>query len=571
MTKKLTISGSVQVSNDLYLNDIKIDEYIRKHHLVYSFPCRVKGQQGYLYEIEYAGYSYEDALLWDFNKPNQPLSGGCSTFRVGNFIGRNFDWYFDKNVEFLVKSSNRGCHEVLGISAGLSITKEDMDKKRDLGDLYRIIPFYLVDGINDAGLVVSEHVVPHNPDFYLEEDKNMHNYGIEADDNSAQIPSLFLVRFILDHCKDLDEVFDYLKDKVITQAEKVIAGGYEVHFIVMAEVPCTKVGYEGVKSLIIEFRDSEVVILPCTDEDLYPVLTNFHITCPKTDSSSNREHIEYGPLTTESGKKRLSTPADAADGHYATIDNGIELMGQGLERYNILTDKIDSLEITNSKKPEYATMLTMTDIWYDKAYEGITSILDTEFTDGFTLTVDTPSEAYEDIKGRAKGAWERAIRQEHSSIQPWQTTHTSVYNIPERKLWVKTQNGAYQDVIEETPLVVVRSLEKIENKFVSPCFYDLQKAGETTCTCNFKGQHNEVYELCGGKYGFSDFVLTNDKTCFFKFSLGNEPSDVKSLDFPSEWHWLNAYTDAFVEGNTYSITLRRENNKYIAAISYEYT
>lgn len=304
----------------------------------------------------------------------------------------------------------------MGISAGLSITKEDMDKKRDLEDLYRIIPFYLVDGINDAGLVVSEHVVPHNPDFYLEEDKNMHNYGIEADDNSAQIPSLFLVRFILDHCKDLDEVIDYLKDKVITQAEKVIAGGYEVHFIVMAEVPCTKVGYEGVKSLIIEFRDSEVVILPCTDEDLYPVLTNFHITCPKTDSSSNREHIEYGPLTTESGKKRLSTPADVADGHYATIDNGIELMGQGLERYNILTDKIDSLEITNSKKPEYATMLTMTDIWYDKAYEGITSILDTEFTDGFTLTVDTPSEAYEDIKGRAKGAWESAIRQEHSSI-----------------------------------------------------------------------------------------------------------------------------------------------------------
>lgn len=70
MTKKLTISGSVQVSNDLYLNDIKIDEYIRKHHLVYSFPRRVKGQQGYLYEIAYSSYSYEDALLWDFNKPN---------------------------------------------------------------------------------------------------------------------------------------------------------------------------------------------------------------------------------------------------------------------------------------------------------------------------------------------------------------------------------------------------------------------------------------------------------------------------------------------------------------------
>lgn len=72
--------------------------------------------------------------------------------------------------------------------------------------MYKLVPFQLVDGINDAGLVINMNVVPrqdldneHYPDVELDRNTNKYIYPIGGQqDEKVRISIMMLPRFVLD-------------------------------------------------------------------------------------------------------------------------------------------------------------------------------------------------------------------------------------------------------------------------------------------------------------------------------------------------------------------------------------
>lgn len=105
--QELNIKGNLIVHGDI-------------RGVLHDKPRKLPGSLGYLYEVEYNDYDYSVAKSWKFDD-DLPMTG-CSTCRHGNLIGRNFDWYFDNNAEFIVRSSKPDCNMVLGVAGSLDIT-----------------------------------------------------------------------------------------------------------------------------------------------------------------------------------------------------------------------------------------------------------------------------------------------------------------------------------------------------------------------------------------------------------------------------------------------------------------
>lgn len=121
---------SLRFGNDNLLHvggeGIKIESKSSGRDEIRIKPCNISklkeidGTMGYLYDITYDSYSYDDAR--DISS-SFASGGACSTFRRGNYVARNFDWYFDNGVEFVVRSHNPGCREVIGVAANVGIKK----------------------------------------------------------------------------------------------------------------------------------------------------------------------------------------------------------------------------------------------------------------------------------------------------------------------------------------------------------------------------------------------------------------------------------------------------------------
>lgn len=83
-------------------------------------------------------------------RPSNIIAGSCSSFVKDGKLYRNFDWHYDEAPTFIVK-----CKGFTGIANGDKLVDSELNDDIALSQL----PYRIVDGYNDNGIMMSTHVL----------------------------------------------------------------------------------------------------------------------------------------------------------------------------------------------------------------------------------------------------------------------------------------------------------------------------------------------------------------------------------------------------------------------------
>lgn len=363
----------------------------------------------YLYETYYGDLAYDYAMNF-FKTKKVPVSAtSCSAMYKDGIYGRNLDWNLNHQAEFIVHTSHEnGRNATIGICSSLSGLNEDVVDTYEYSELYKIVPFMLVDGINEHGLTMNTNVVPANEKYNIGD-----NYIVNKLDNPRiEICSLMLIRYVLDNFATVTEAINYLKNFVtIYQPTTLLQTGYEQHFMIA----------DKNEVRIIEFIGGNII-------DIAPdkaIMANFHV-------SGTIYNEDYNVNTPYTGNVSM---------------NHITPHGAGLERHNILNtayNNVDSVETMGDamKQVYYTNAYKTTD---DKSSKFYTEFVGMETADKELLTVNSSVDAfdgvYNDIAARFKSYKDAGTIRDRGTF--WQTVHSVIYDINNLTMHLAIQEGDY--------------------------------------------------------------------------------------------------------------------------------
>lgn len=349
--------------------------------------------EDYLYEITYGNIDYKYAY-----EHFKPTLGGCSAIRNGNFLGRNFDWLYNNQVQFIVHTpttlNNR--YSVLGVSGIIpGVEKSNVDNEDiiiDDVDMFKLVPFYLLDGINECGVFCTHNIVP------LDNDTDPTLEITAKKEEKDRVNAFMLPRFILDKFSTAEKAIDYLINyTTIYFSDEVIEAGYQNHLLLG--------DYDS--TYVIEFINEEIVV---NNKQKY--ITNFNITGVQFDKYN---HIQYPPT-----------------------EFGMNKYGMGLERWDLITDMYP---VTNTMEGmrqtldlvKYSNGYTwdQDEFWYSEIVGMDDDTLE-------KITVDTDPQECTTALSEVMVNWDYKDRSEPNV---WITCHSSIYDISQKKLYIKNQEG----------------------------------------------------------------------------------------------------------------------------------
>lgn len=337
----------------------------------------------YLYEYYDTYTSYADPSDMSL------IPGGCSSFKMGDKMGRNLDWYYNDQVDFIINCSRPGCRKSMGIASHPKITKSSL-KAGEYIKYFEVLPWYTQDGINEDGLYASINVVPDDIPGGLTD------YTPDGYEDSIDV--LQIVRYILDYCTSVEDACDKLSRIQIRYNRAVAEKGYGIHAMVADKNSC----------VVLEVVNGELKIIESNKS------TNFWL---------------YGTtLNDESG--RVYTNADVPD-NLPTRDNGITPLGSGLERWNIIAgyDGADPRELLNMLAYTH-TYTNTSDIWYSELVYAPRNV-----------TVDTPVDS-EEMQYMLDVVHSQYESRSRDNPVTWHTTHSSVYDLKSLTLSIVSQEDS---------------------------------------------------------------------------------------------------------------------------------
>lgn len=383
----------------------------------------------YLYEVTYNDYSWDDVTEWMNSGIKNTNSGafGCSSVHNGNFYGRSFDFFFTDMCEFVIRTNKENGHYAsIGVAIGdCNLKKESVNRIQSGQNLTekdkldeKLIPFSLVDGINENGVVCNTNVVPAKDLIPHEGEEKYFTHGTNP--GKEDLFYQFMPRFILDNAISAKHAVELLKNRNITAMNK---NGKQCDYFGVS-----KMGYE-LHCMIADRNDTYIVEI--VDDNLHvlhsgaSIMTNYYLTNP--------------------------SPSGAGFERYSTLfDNYDE--GKTLEGMKNLIHRVKYSPCYNpnwqegATHPMWPTEFAGNDI-VDK--EGITQHLtfynaqewfDNNWNDKIANSLQT---AYDTVKD--KDDTKRATS--GGGAVPWISTHASVFDIESRTMHLVTQekevNGAY--------------------------------------------------------------------------------------------------------------------------------
>lgn len=371
-----------------------------------GYYSKIRKIKDYLYEVKYDSLDYDYAYEHFAEVPIP--DAGCSSIRKENIYGRNFDWYYDNKAEFMVHvmPSLEDQHASVGMAGGVFNEGEINPDKPD--ERFKLVPFAMYDGINDAGLTVNINVVP--------DSKNGKDVepAVEVRQN---LPAAMIVRYILDNFATAQGAAEYIRDYVrIYFQDSLKKSHYELHVMLA----------DDTSTWLIEFIDGHTVIKDISEK---PYITNFHIT----DVEFNEDGTVYSPETQD-------------EEHNAIITNNVMEDGAGLERYNMIVSAYDNIQTSGEPILGKINMLDMLlNLKYTNAYDtGGDHFWYTEFV-GNGRTVATSMEEYQAIFPAIDRIFADRNR---ATALTWQTTHSVVYDMSTKTATLVIQE---EPVDEEEP------------------------------------------------------------------------------------------------------------------------
>lgn len=347
--------------------------------------------EDYLYEMVYGNIDYEYA--YNYFKPAS--IGGCSSVRNGNWFGRNFDWLYDTSVQFIVHTpTTLNRLAVLGVSGNIpGVEQSNVDNPNiiiDGVDMFKLVPFYLLDGVNERHVFCSYNLTP------LDNETEPTIEVLAKKEEKSKVNVLMLVRFILDRFSSAEQAISYLRDyTTIFFPEELIESKHQVHFMLG----------DSDSTYILEFINGELKVIR------EKFITNFNL---------------FG-VTLGKNKEIIS---------------GVNELGSGLERWNIILENYKSSNtqqgmISLMEKLKYSNCYG-TPFWYTE----LTGLLD---DNGDVITINTPPELCSEAEAEAILNYESRDREDPKT---WITCHSSVYNIHELKLNISNQEENIRYIFE---------------------------------------------------------------------------------------------------------------------------
>ncbi|MCQ2739815.1 MAG: linear amide C-N hydrolase [bacterium] len=322
-----------------------------------------------LYSVKYETLDYEFAKQY-FKTHYVPV-GACSVVRKDNKIGRNLDWYYDNEVEFIVESeSGLGRYASKGFAGTISSLTKDEVAKGITGEIGKILPFRMLDGINEKGLMCNVNVVSSNTTRSLADTGT-----IPTEEQKDEICTSMIVRYILDNFSTAQEACDYIQ-KYVKVYPPIVDGNKTDLQVFVADKNTTKIlTFEGVNTYIL-------------DDEFHGVMTNFRLKDTMLDNTN----------------------------YYSRENSGIEDYGSGIERANLALNLLNSGTGIN---------LIMNTLYYTNAYaENATWY--TEFVGLRDTTIHSDDSIFQEIQANARQMFLDTTR-EKGDI--WHTTHSIIYDL----------------------------------------------------------------------------------------------------------------------------------------------
>lgn len=348
----------------------------------------------YLYDIYYSELDYDFAYEYFKNQEDPINEGGCSSIRNGNFLGRNFDWLYDNEAEFIVhvpKIGNR--YSSIGMAGGFTDLTDAFVQSGTESELYKVLPFHMYDGINSCGVCCSSNVTP------LDKGKNK---TIPTGTLNVELNAMMVIRYVLDNFSTAREAVNYIKEHISIYFSKSLHDmNHEAHFLIC----------DTSDTFLVEFINNQTIIIDNTKK----YMTNFYLS----DIILNDNGTVYTPETQD-------------EQHNAFDTNLITLQGCGLERYNIINEYYDK---ANTKKGIRNLLNKLT---YTKAYINTENIWYTEFVSNI-FSVKTDKAVYDAAMPLAREAY---FNRNRNNPEIWQTVHSSVYDIEKRRLYLIVQEDS---------------------------------------------------------------------------------------------------------------------------------
>lgn len=338
----------------------------------------LKRVKDHVYSLKYDDAHIDYRYALEFFKQQFPCNpiGACSSMYQNGYFIRNYDWNYDDCVTFIVnKEAGDGRYASMGVAGGITQLTSDFVASKKYNVMYDILPYFLLDGINEMGLTCSVNVVP-NGDLGT-------TSGTHQDVPGDEISVLMLVSVLLDRFSNAQDAVAWLSSSAKIYAPHNSRVDQELHILVS----------DSYDSYVVEFVENEVVIINAH------YMTNFYL---------------YGTEYDE-------------DGH--VIESSVTDYGTGLERYNIIADKLNNVS-TKSDARNLARDLKFTLAYTDTNPD---TVRYSEFNMNYgepygDLKVGSPREAYTPILNRVRELY--AERDRKGDAKTWFTSHTSIYDIP---------------------------------------------------------------------------------------------------------------------------------------------
>ena len=348
---------------------------------------KVRKISDYLYYAEYENYDYNYAN--EYMRTHFKSGGACSSARNGNFYGRNYDWYYSDEISCVVKVGARaGRHASIGVALNIDgLTTKTVNDINNEG--YKIMPFLMADGINDAGVFCNINVVP-TGDYEPTTGTN---------EGAQDLCTRMVVRTVLDYANSADDAISMLQNFNIYAASGA-SFSHESHFMIG----------DANKTYVVEFINNEMKVI--TDKN---IMTNFYL---------------YG---WDGNTATASYRADDYDAETTTLTPH----SNGVERYNILAAGIDDVN----------SIETMSDLMalvkYTKAYNENQnpfwySELNEDYGEYGNFTINNVAADYDEVKGIMISLFENRSRDDEMT---WQTVHSSAYDIEKRIMCITPQEN----------------------------------------------------------------------------------------------------------------------------------
>lgn len=249
--------------------------------------------------------------------------GACSSWRNGNYHGRNLDWLQGDFGCLIIKMPKGGRvrHSSVALLNAVSVINRQFLKEGRFTGNDKYLPAVVVDGINDAGVAININIVPHVAGTPYIQD--------------GDLTSQCVVRYVLDNAGSVDEAIKLLEGRRISQ-DLIALADDETHYMISDKHSTAVVEFDGYDMVVTRFESKGNGYY--SPEGNPAIMTNMYDYAIERWGFKTQELFENHPLAM--GVERWETIRNQYDKAAASVDSNIGIAKSVWYFQNFMVDKV---------------------------------------------------------------------------------------------------------------------------------------------------------------------------------------------------------------------------------------